>query len=66
MRPAENGDGSLRPEEVAQGIRGMGCLGEGADEDQVDLGRQFFEQIFKTGVTDESNVVAFVFCTRRR
>src|SRR5262249_49233379 len=47
MRSPKRRDGSLRPEQVTQGVGGMSRLGERADEDQVDLGRQFRQQILK-------------------
>ena len=60
MRPTNRGDGSTRAEQVTQGVRGMGRLGEGADEDHIDLGRQLLQQIFKAGIADEGNVMPFL------
>src|SRR5262249_6642548 len=57
MRSSNRGDGPSRTQQVAQGVSGMSRLSERTDEDQIDMGRQFRQQIFKPCVADERNVM---------
>ena len=47
MGAAEHGKRTLCAEAVAQGIGQLRRLGEGADEDEVDIGGQLLNQILK-------------------
>ena len=38
----------------------MSGLGERADEDQIDVGRQLLQQIFKAGIADEGDVMSLL------
>ena len=44
-------------QQVAQGVGGVCRLSERTDEDQIDLGRQIRQQIFKSCIADERNVM---------
>ena len=57
MRSPNRGDGPSRAHQVAQGVGGVSRLSERTDEDQIDLGRQFRQQIFKPCIADERNVM---------
>ena len=52
MGAAQHGDRAPLPEEVAQRVRQLGRLGEGADEDEVEIGGQLLEQVLHPGVAD--------------
>ena len=58
MWPPDSSDGPLPTEKVAEGVRRMSGLSERSDEDQIDVVRQLLQQIFKTGIADEGNVMS--------
>ena len=60
VRAAQDRDRAPLAEEVAQRVRQLGRLGERADEDEIEIGRQLLEQILHPGVTDEVDVVSFL------
>src|SRR5579863_1747080 len=57
MRPAEHGNRPLRAAETAQGVCRVGRFGEGADEDYIQSTWQLIEQVLKTGIANERDVV---------
>ena len=59
--PAEHGHGPFRSEQVGKRVGEQGRLRERADEDEIDLFRQFPGQILETGVADEGDLVPFGF-----
>src|SRR5436305_9517703 len=60
MRTSENGNRAPRPQKAAQRICRMGRLGEGADEEQIELSRQLLEHIFKAGIANEGDVMSLL------
>jgi hypothetical protein len=54
---------SYRPslaKEVAQGIGQLGRLGEGTDEDQIEIGRKLLQKVFHPGVTHHLYLMPFL------
>src|SRR5262249_39694598 len=58
--PSEGGDGPPAATKITQGVGGLRGLSERTDENQIDVVRQFFQQILEAGVADEADVVAFL------
>ena len=56
--PAQHGDRAPLPEEVAQRIGELGRLGEGTDEEEIEIGRDLLKQVLRAGVADELHLVA--------
>src|SRR5262249_18031298 len=52
MWAAERGDGAALPEQVADGVRQVSGLGEGADKQDVQVGGQILQQLLDPGVTN--------------
>ena len=61
VRAADRGDSAFRSEQVAQRVCKLRGLGERADEDEVNVLRQLFDQILKTGIGHERDVVSLLF-----
>ncbi len=58
VRPADHGDRPSATKEIAQSVRRVRGFGERADEYHVEVVRQLRQQVFKTGITNEGNVVS--------
>ena len=56
---AEGGHRAPGTEEAAQGVGGLRGLGEGADEDEVRVGRQLRDEVLEARVADVGDVVPF-------
>ena len=65
VRTAQDGDGSLRSEQVGERVSEEGGLSKRADEDEVDLVRQIVDQVLETRVADEGDLVPFRFAPHR-
>ena len=57
---SEGGDGSSAAKKVTQGVGGLRGLGVRTNENQINVVRQFLQQVFETGVADKGNGVAFL------
>src|SRR5262245_1560660 len=60
VRAAERGDGPAAAEKIAQGIGSLGRLGERADKHQVDVVGKDLHQVFKPGIADKLDIMAFL------
>ena len=65
MWAPDSGDRSPRAEDIAQRIRELRSLGESAYEDKIDFGRQLLNQVFKSGIAHQRNVVSRLFTPHR-
>ena len=61
VRSADAGDGALAAEHLADRVGELGSLGEGADEEQIDVLRKFLDEILEAGVAYEADVVPGLF-----
>ena len=61
VRVAKHRDSTARPVKIAQGIRRKRRLGERADKDDVDMFRQYIEEVFETGVGYVGDGMSFFF-----
>jgi len=57
MRSPEYSNRPLRAEEAAQRVCRVGRLGEGADEEHIESTWQLIEQVLKTDIANERDVV---------
>src|SRR5205814_2288517 len=58
--PTENCDGASGLEQIAQRVCELSGLGERTNEDEVDIIRQFLDQVFEPGIAHECYVVSFL------
>ena len=61
VRTSENGHCSARTEDITQRVCSLRSLRESADENDVDILRQFIDEILKAGVSDKCDMMSLLF-----
>jgi hypothetical protein len=65
VRPAQHGDGTAPPRQIADGVGGLRRTGEGPDDQYVRIVCQFAYEILGTGVADIADVMAQLLAPHR-